>query len=206
MNKSRNLQESYEQRLEKCLIPLAKRLESYLLDLVTDEKLPRIDKVVARPKALDSFLEKAKKIEEGKPKYSDPLNQIQDQLGARIVAYYLSDIEPLQEFVKKYFGPIEEKTIVPDTPSEFGYEGLHFILFIPEDVFDKEIDRDDCPRFFELQVKTLFQHAWALADHDLGYKPANPLTKDQQRRVAFTAAQAWGADVFFSDLYTELNK
>jgi putative GTP pyrophosphokinase len=58
--------------------------------------------------------------------------------------------------------------------------------------------------FFELQLKTLFQHAWSEADHDLGYKPSAELSLDQKRRLAFTAAQAWGADLIFDELYREI--
>jgi ppGpp synthetase/RelA/SpoT-type nucleotidyltranferase len=63
---------------------------------------------------------------------------------------------------------------------------------------------EECPTFFELQIKTLFQHAWGEADHDLIYKPSGALTSDQRRRVAFTAAQAWGADRIFEELAQEL--
>ena len=60
------------------------------------------------------------------------------------------------------------------------------------------------PGFFELQIKTLFQHAWAEADHDLGYKPGTvPLTSAQRRKIAFTSAQAWGADHMFDELFRE---
>jgi putative GTP pyrophosphokinase len=53
-----------------------------------------------------------------------------------------------------------------------------------------------------LQVKTLFEHAWSEAEHDLGYKPGEaPLTPDQKRRLAYTSAQAWGADHIFDELF-----
>jgi putative GTP pyrophosphokinase len=43
-----------------------------------------------------------------------------------------------------------------------------------------------------------------MAEHDLGYKPgAVPLTPDEKRRLAFTAAQAWGADRIFDELFHE---
>jgi len=53
-------------------------------------------------------------------------------------------------------------------------------------------------------VKTLFQHAWSEAGHDLAYKPATPLSSLQKRQLAFTAAQAWGADQIFDALSREL--
>jgi ppGpp synthetase/RelA/SpoT-type nucleotidyltranferase len=53
-------------------------------------------------------------------------------------------------------------------------------------------------------VKTLFQHAWSKADHDLGYKPGSgstPLTSHERRKLAYTSAQAWGADHLFDELF-----
>jgi len=48
----------------------------------------------------------------------------------------------------------------------------------------------------QLQIKTPFRHAWTEASHDLAYKAAPQLTTLCKRKVAFTAAQAWGADQF----------
>jgi len=195
------LESRYRSRYERVLLPLCSRLDSYLRDVV--KGYPRLDRVSVRAKAVDRFLEKAARQEGGERKYTDPLNQLQDQLGARVVVFYLADVEQIGAKIEEYFGSIEVQHIVPDSPSEFGYEGKHYILFIPQDVRIASVD-EECPTFFELQIKTLFQHAWGEADHDLIYKPAGQLTSDQRRRVAFTAAQAWGADRIFEDLTLEL--
>jgi ppGpp synthetase/RelA/SpoT-type nucleotidyltranferase len=195
------LESLYRSRYERVLFPLSARLDSHLRDVV--RSYPRLDRVSVRAKAVDRFLEKAARREGGERKYTDPLNQIQDQLGARVVTFYLSDVEQISTRVEEYFGSIEVQHVVPDSPSEFGYEGKHYILFIPQDVRIASED-EECPTFFELQIKTLFQHAWGEADHDLIYKPAGRLTSDQRRRVAFTAAQAWGADRIFEELAQEL--
>lgn len=129
---------------------------------------PRIDRVSARAKTPQRFLGKAQKLNtDGSRKYSDPL----DQVGARVIVFYLKDVETISETVERYYTRIERKDLVPESLREFGYVGKHYILGLPEDVFDDGADRDRLPRFFELQVKTLFQHAWSEAEHDLGYKP-----------------------------------
>ena len=194
---SDSLEAEYRERYP-ALKKLAERLEEHLSGIV--EPYPRVDRVIARAKTVESFLAKAAKTEAGKRKYTDPLAQIQDQVGARLVTFYQTDVEPLRGRVLEFLGAIEDKQVVPDSVREFGYEGHHFILFIPEDVFDDSIDREASPTFFELQIKTLFQHAWGEADHDLAYKPSEPLSPEDRRKVAFTAAQAWGADNIFSEL------
>jgi len=196
------LKSIYRARRERILVPLAKRLNDYLIEIVQD--YPRIDRVTARAKDVDRFIAKAQKVENGSAKYSDPLVQIQDQIGARVVTFYLSDVEKLSKILEGYLAPIEFQKIVPDSPNEFGYEGKHYIMFFPDDIRGRVAQEDDVPDFFELQIKTLFQHAWGEADHDLAYKPQGGLTIDQKRRVAFTAAQAWGADRIFNELAQEL--
>jgi putative GTP pyrophosphokinase len=195
------LEEVFALRRERVLVPLAARIEDHLKRLFGG--FPRIDRISARAKSLDRFLGKATKRENGKPKYDDPLNQIQDQVGARIVTFYLSDVERVRVEIEKYFKFIESKKILPESEREFGYEGRHFILFVPTDLADEALSGEESVEFFELQIKTLFQHAWSEAEHDLGYKPTNKLTSDQNRRLAFTAAQAWGADHIFDELYRQ---
>lgn len=197
------LEEVYRERHEHVLKPIAAALEAHVIELFRGE--PRIDRITARAKQVDSFIRKSDNLdEEGKKKYTEPLVQIQDQIGVRIISFYLSDLERLDKAVLNYFRAVEFKTIVPDSEWEFGYFGRHYILVIPPDVIENGMDKDMVPPFFELQLKTLFQHAWSEAEHDLGYKPGErELTSDQKRRLAFSSAQAWGADQVFLQLFQE---
>lgn len=198
-----NLERSYRERREKALIPIAKEIQDEFYELLSGTE--NIDLISARAKEVDRFLKKAKKVKgNGEKKYTHPLSQIQDQVAARVVTFYLDDIPNVEKVLLKQYVYAENKEIVPDSESEFGYVGKHFILLIPTAVKPEAVSSDLVPDFFELQVKTLFQHAWAEASHELDYKPPRPLTKDQQRRMAFTAAQAWGADHIFNELQKEL--
>ncbi|MDE2111531.1 MAG: hypothetical protein KGJ79_10350 [Alphaproteobacteria bacterium] len=195
----------YRRRYDLVLQRIAGGLMSHIEDCLRGQL--RIDKIAARAKSIDRFLAKAGKVDEmGRPKYDDPLHQIQDQIGARIVVFYKSDVDRVNRLVLKYFTPIETQKLVPEKESEFGYFGQHYVLVLPSDVIESDMDKSLVPAFFELQVKTLFQHAWSEADHDLGYKPGgDPLTLEQKRLIAFTAAQAWGADHMFDRLFSERN-
>lgn len=198
-----SIQQEYKERYDKHLVSLANDLEHHVKDNL--KGLHRIDRVSARAKGVGSFLGKAEKEEAGHKKYSDPLNQIQDQIGVRIITFYMDDIETVSKTIDGYYRKIESKNIVPDSDSEFGYFGRHFILVIPDDLIEEGVDAEKIPNFFELQVKTLFQHAWGEAEHDLGYKHGAALSSDVKRRIAFTAAQAWGADQIFNELYKAAN-
>lgn len=198
------LESKYQKRHDEILVPVSRCLQEYLSEQVLT--VERIDRVAVRAKGVDRFLEKSKKRKNGKLVYSDPLGEIQDQIGARIIVFYTSDVQPAVDQVEKYFAKIEQLWKEPKTNSEFGYFGRHLMLRLPPDCVPEGIDLDDAPPFFELQVRTLFQHAWSEAEHDLKYKPKRELTKEHDRKFAFTAAQSWGADLLFDELFHELSK
>lgn len=195
----------YKARHDAVLQPLARKLAAHLQGNV--QGIPRVDRVVTRAKSPDRFIAKAAKVgSDGAHKYADPLGQIQDLVGARIIVFYLDDVEAVSKAINAYYRRIEQRDLIPESVTEFGYVGKHYILAFPEDVIDDDADRSKTPEFFELQIKTLFQHAWSEAEHDLGYKPEEPLTPLQSRQMAFTAAQAWGADQIFQSLHRELER
>lgn len=192
----------YRRKLEQVLVPTATNLQLLLAGHL--KRARRIDRISVRAKGLERFLEKADKREDGKKLYTDPLNEIQDQIGARVIVFYTSDVQPVIDTVMKYFSSIEQLWKEPVSDKEFGYFGRHLMLALPQDCVPEGISLRRAPEFFELQVRTLFQHAWSEASHDLAYKPKKPLTSDHNRRFAFTAAQAWGADMLFEELSAEL--
>jgi putative GTP pyrophosphokinase len=197
------IRREYAALRQATLAPLSERIEAHLRSVL--EGVSRIDRITARAKDVERFVAKATRQEGGGAKYSDPLQQIQDQIGARVVVLYLSDVLRVAAIVEQHFRSIEARDLIPESENEFGYFGKHFVCLIPTDVFDEKIVEGVGPRFFELQIKTLFQHAWAEANHDLAYKPLSGLSSLQKRKVAFTSAQAWGADTIFDELHRELS-
>jgi ppGpp synthetase/RelA/SpoT-type nucleotidyltranferase len=193
----------YARRYNAFLPNVAARLADLVRDHLAGSK--RVDSVNARAKDPESFALKAERLNDDRQRrYEHPLTQIQDQIGVRIVVFFDSDVNTIKEVINDYFRPIEDQTIVPDSLWKFGYFGKHLILATPKDVVPNDVPIAEVPAFFELQIRTLFQHAWSQANHDIGYKPPGDLTDDQQRRLAYTAAQAWGADREFANLFAEL--
>ncbi len=194
-----DLEEQYRLRRLEVLSPVASLIEERFKDIL--DGIPRIDRICSRAKSTDRFVAKAVSVTNGELNYKNPLVDIQDQIGVRVIVFYKSDIDRIIPEVEKYFRRIEVKSLVPESEYEFGYWGRHYLLLVPTDLVPEGRDLD-CPTVFELQIKTLFQHAWAEANHDLEYKSMyGDLSSSEKRQVAFTAAQAWGADEHFDALF-----
>ena len=183
-------------RLQDC----AQAIINNLKNILNDRGIKRIDQLTGRAKSIERFKLKAeKKLKDGTLKYTKPLSEIQDQIGARIVTFYLSDVENISKVILDNYEHIEVLDKYPERHNEFSYIGKHFILFIPDEVKNWKSD-ENMPSFFELQIKTMFQHAWAESEHDLNYKTINELSMEDKRLIAYSAAQAWGADEVFERL------
>ncbi|MBC9033008.1 RelA/SpoT domain-containing protein [Sphingomonas sp. JC676] len=195
----------YQARHDKVLVPLAASLSDLLAEHLGDQQ--RIDRIGARAKSVDRFVAKSRNVtDQGVPKYEYPLAQIQDQIGARVTVFYKSDVVRVREVLMRYLRPVESRDLVPASEWEFGYFGWHSVCLFPAELIMPDWPAEHVPNFLELQVKTLFQHAWSEANHDLGYKPeGGGLISDQNRMLAFASAQAWGADRAFDELFCGLH-
>jgi ppGpp synthetase/RelA/SpoT-type nucleotidyltranferase len=199
MQKPNDYQDIYAKNfpeIQKC----SQSIKENIRNIINDAGFTRIDQISGRAKSIERFKIKAlKKLDNEIFKYENPLIEIQDQIGIRIVTFYLSDVEYISKIILDFYESIEELDKHPDRYDAFSYTGKHFILFIPDE--DKKWgERGNMPSFFELQIKTMFQHAWAESEHDLNYKTKNELSGEDKRLLAFSAAQAWGADNVFNQL------
>jgi putative GTP pyrophosphokinase len=177
---------------------IAAKLEEQLTEILI--ATPNIDRVICRVKGIESFMAKTNKQEkDGGLKYAVPMREIQDMVGARVVVYYKTDVQSVRDIISEYYPTVEKVHIVPDDATKFGYEGFHMVCFIPNSIFSSR-ENPLVSNFFELQIKTLYQHAWSQSNHGLGYKPGTELSSDNQRMLAFVAAQSWGADKALAEL------
>lgn len=176
----------------------AELLQAFMHEILSGE---RIDRISSRAKSSDRFMAKAgKKNIDGSAKYQFPLSEIQDIIGVRVIVLYLEDISSVREKIGKWFRLLEDKSVAPTDERTFSYFGHHSILRIPDEC------RPDCAlaediKFFELQIKTMFQHAWSEAEHDLLYKPlTGTVLPEHNRLTGFAASLAWGADKAFQEI------
>lgn len=185
-----NVQDEYSQRFP-VLQQAAEIIKDELRELLSP--MERIDNITVRAKSIERFVTKATM-----KTYADPLQDIQDQIGARAIVYYLSDVDSVAKRILGEFRIVEGRQLEENVPNQFGYQARHYVCCVPLDIRTKT----NCPiGFFELQISTLFQHAWAEANHDLGYKSAIPTSYGELRKIAWAAAQAWGADTIFDEIW-----
>ena len=181
----------YEERralLEQLSGALAWETQDALSDLY------HIDRISFRVKTAESFAKKALDPQ-NVPPYKDPFVEIEDQVGGRIIVFFVSDIELVLNCLRGTYTTVERTHRRPVRDAEFGYESHHLICLIPPHLIpDGWSLRQDLPTTFELQVRTIFMHAYAEPQHDLAYKAAHELPGDIRRELAWFAASAWGAD------------
>lgn len=197
------LQAEYERRLP-LLEALAERLESKTREALED--VPHIDRIAFRAKDSRSFAIKATKphpTEAMTLKYESPFEQLEDQVAGRVITFFRDDIDVVRARLTEWFGSVEHELKEPAGPAEFGYESDHFVFVIPEHCKpDGWHEVEQMPSTFEFQVRTIFMHAWAEPQHDLGYK--GDVDAETLRELAWVAASSWGADRIMNDIARRL--
>ena len=146
----------------------------------------------SRVKSYDSL---AGKLELKGQKYSS-LADLTDILGLRVITFYIDDVDKVASAVERLFTIDWENSIDKRKIHEidsFGYLSLHYICSVP-----------DFPYRFEIQMRTLLQHAWANMDHDTGYKSGVEIPKRYMRNMSRLAGMLELVDDEFSKIRIEL--
>ncbi len=172
--KYKELRPRYEKLAEEIQYAINKRLE--------DEDI-KVDAVTHRAKTIDSFLEKI----ERKP-YDDPLKEITDLAGVRVVCLYESDLQKVEDIVRTKFEVEDEEDKRDDLGTDkMGYQGKHFVVELGSGYSGDRYEGLHGLRC-EIQVRTVLQDAWAIISHHLVYKNEASIPDRLRRDVNNVAA------------------
>ncbi|WP_414714812.1 GTP pyrophosphokinase, partial [Sporosarcina koreensis] len=111
------------------------------------------------------------------------MRDITDTVGVRVITYFNDDVDKIAKVIEREFEVDRENSIdkrVTD-PDRFGYSSLHYVVNFNADRV-KFIEYKDFKEVkFEIQIRSILQHAWAEIEHDLGYKSKNEVPKEIRR-------------------------
>lgn len=167
-----------------------------LLTSILDEAGINYLTVTGRAKSVDSFAAKAGRTVDGVPVYADPLRDIGDQIGLRVITYVRSDVAAVADVLGSQLLVLDDRDLGQETASEgrFGYASRHL-----------QVAREDGVTA-QVQVRTVLQHAWAEFEHDIRYKGTVPEehARDFDRRFTLAAGLLELADQEFTTIRDRL--
>ncbi|MBQ6556066.1 MAG: hypothetical protein IJP39_11065 [Bacteroidales bacterium] len=137
----------------------------------------------------------AGKLELKGSKYAT-LADITDIIGLRVITFYIDDVDKVASAVERLFEVDWENSVDKRKVHEidsFGYLSLHYIC-----------SRPGFPYRFEIQMRTVLQHAWANMNHDTGYKSGVEVPRRYLRNLSRLAGMLELVDEQFSQIRSEL--
>jgi putative GTP pyrophosphokinase len=168
----------------------------------------RCQSIQARAKEIDEFGKKAAKPLESdpaKPKYPNPLSDITDMAGVRVITFLPRTVEDVCDLIEKNFA-VSEKVYKGENlidEGKIGYQSVHYLVKM-------NTSRTQLPEYesykdliLEIQVRTILQHAWAEMQHDIQYKSTVEIPTLIKRRFIALAGLLDIADREFQTLHDE---
>lgn len=187
----RALQPSYERYCNK--------LQTLLEELLAAEGIT-YHVIESRAKTLDSFGDKLNR--EGKG-YSDPIKEITDLAGVRIILYYTNDVIKVSDLIEREFSVDRQRSVDKKAtlaPDQFGYLSVHKIIRTSQSrsgLAEWALSIDFAA---EVQIRTVLQHSWAAISHALQYKHEGDVPNEFRRRLNRLAGLLELADEEFASL------
>lgn len=168
----------------------------------------KVASIEARAKTVESFGKKASEpadTDETQPKYPEPLKQITDLAGVRVITFFPRTIEYVDQIITSEFNIVEriDKRDILVQEERLGYQSLHFLVKLkPSRTRLPEYSRF-AQLIAEVQVRTILQHAWAEIEHDIQYKAVETIPIAIRRRFMALAGLLEVADREFQAVQDE---
>jgi len=166
--------------------------------------------VTGRTKSVASFAAKADRTVDGDRVYSDPLEQITDQIGVRVITYLCSDVSAVADLLDDQLAVLDDRDLGQETASEgrFGYASRHLLVALDSSRSAPASYEPLRGRRAQVQVRTVLQHAWAEFEHAIRYKGTIPEehAPDLDRRFTLAAGLLELADREFSMIRDRLQE
>lgn len=148
--------------------PLYKKLAEEVRDILAT-KLATVGlapvSITNRPKNIDSFATKITRKQ-----YSEPLTEMTDLAGARVVCAYESELAKVADVIEANFEVRERIDKARDLGVDrMGYNGKAFVVRLGTGYSGGRYE-GITSLLCEIQVRTILQDAWAIIDHQLVYK------------------------------------
>ena len=189
------IERRFRDELRPLHIEYGARLHELFSELLSHGEIP-FALIEHRAKDVKSFLEKARQ-----KAYADPLVDIKDQTGVRLIVYYHDDVSRVVDLIKQEFDvdpahsldKIEELGV-----DEFGYRSTHLVLALGKNRRVLPEWRRFIHLTAEVQVRSVLQHAWAAISHKLDYKQASQAPRELRRGLFRLSALLELADQEFA--------
>jgi predicted RNase H-like nuclease/ppGpp synthetase/RelA/SpoT-type nucleotidyltranferase len=153
--------------------------------------------VTARTKSVASFAAKADRSVDGQRVFADPLSEITDQVGLRVITFLRDDVTTVANLLADEMQLLDDRDMGQETAREgrWGYASRHLLVAVEGEQHAASI-----------QVRTVLQHAWAEFEHDIRYKGSIPEedAPDLDRRFTLAAGLLELADREFSAIRERL--
>jgi ppGpp synthetase/RelA/SpoT-type nucleotidyltranferase len=185
---SESMVREYEDRRE-ALVAIGERVEAQLRGLLGRAGVP-VQFVTWRLKSSASLGRKLARPE----KTYRQLWDVTDLVALRVATYFEDHVEQVARLIEQHFHV--DFTHSADKTKPEGYRSVHYVCTTSEAPH---------PDFrFEIQLRTVLQHAWAEVEHDLGYKVDDAVPEAIRRRFSRVAGLLEIADQEFVSIRREL--
>ncbi len=201
--------ENYE-RVRENYSAFSSQIEK-ILDEAFKQKQIKVQNIEYRAKTIESFGIKVvlpSEADSNEPKYKNPLDQITDLAGVRVITFFPKTVDEVSEIIKHEFKviEIEDKTDLLAKQEKLGYASVHFVVQLNS-------SRENLSEYAkfkgmkaEIQVRTVLQHAWAEIEHDIRYKSVETIPLFIKRRFMTLAGLLEIADREFQLIQEEDEK